>query len=677
MNKAQVQQEIAALRRQIEHYNRRYYQEHESDISDLDFDNLLARLDVLEAEYPEFKIENSPTQRVGSNLIKHFITVRHQRPMISLSNTYSAAELEAFDQRVAKSLNEAYEYVCELKFDGVAISILYENGKLKQAITRGDGLQGDDITANIKTIGAIPLTVKAPYLPPNFEVRGEIFLTHKRFKALNQNILQENERRNLEGKKPLSFFANPRNTVSGTLKLQDPNLVAQRRLNAYIYTLLIDDNPLPTHFDTVKKLAEWGFNVCPHYALCSNLNEVQNFIGEWDEKRLKLPYDIDGIVLKVNALNHQNRLGTTAKSPRWAIAYKYSSEAVQTVLKSVDYQVGRTGSITPVANLVPVLLGGTVVKRASLHNANEIARLKLCLGDTVYVEKGGEIIPQIKGVNYSLRPKTADEIKFIKHCPACQTALIRPAREVAYYCPNTRGCKPQIIRQVQHFIQRNALNIENLGIQTIKQLVEQNYIKNPADLYELSLEQLLQLERFAAKSAENLITAIAKSKQTGFAPVLYGLGIRFVGLTVAKKLSQHFPDFKALQSASLERLENIAEIGTKIVESLHAYLSDPANQILIKRLEQHLNLTEEPQTQTPNSSLSGKNVVISGVFENLSRANIKELLKQNNAKVLSAVSKNTDFVLAGAKMGPAKRQKAEQLGVPIITLEAFLKMIDY
>ena len=380
--------------------------------------------------------------------------------------------------------------------------------------------------------------------------------------------------------------------------------------------------------------------------------------------------------MKINFLNQQHRLGTTAKSPRWAIAYKYSSESVQTVLKSVDYQVGRTGSITPVANLEPVLLGGTTVKRATLHNANEIARLKLCLGDTVYVEKGGEIIPKIKGVNYSLRHGTATEIKFIKNCPACETELVRVDEEVAYYCPNTRGCKPQIIRQIQHFIQRNALNIENLGVQTIRQLVEQNYIKNSADLYDLTLEQLLGLERFATKSAQNLFEAIAASKQTTFAQVLYGLGIRFVGLNVAKKLSQHFQDFKDLQAATLEQLENIEEIGGKIVQSLHKYLTDPANQILISRLEGHLTLIQDAQSEAINLPLNRKSFVVSGVFENLSRSNIKELLKQNGAKVLSGVSRKTDFVLAGAKMGPAKRQKAEELGVPIINVEEFLEMIN-
>ena len=675
MEKEQVRQTILALTRRLQYYNKRYYQDHESEISDTEFDKLLENLKTLEDRYPEYQAANSPTQRVGGTINTKFETVVHQRPMISLTNTYSSEELEAFDQRVRKTLKDVYKYVCELKFDGVAISLLYEHGKLKRAITRGDGVRGDDITANVKTVVAIPLEVEGDDLPSSFEVRGEIFLSHRRFKTLNQRIDRANRERLLQDKKPLPLFANPRNTVSGTLKLQDPNLVTQRRLNAYMYNLIIDDDPIATHFESIKILEKWGFNVCPHYRLVQDIAEAQKFIDSWRHKRFKLPYDIDGIVLKVNSLIQQKRLGSTAKSPRWGIAYKYSSEFMQTILKSIDYQVGRTGAITPVANLEPVLLGGTVVKRATLHNANEISRLKLCLRDTVYVQKGGEIIPKITGVNYDVRPKDAIEITFITHCPACQTKLSRLDHKVAHYCPNKRACKPQIMRQIDHFIQRKAMNIENLGKQTIRQLVKRDYIKTAADLYDLTFKQLLKLDRFGPKSAQNLIQAIKASKQKTFAQVLYGLGIRFVGINMAQKLGQHFPNFKALRAASLEQLENIEEIGTKVAQSLKAYFEDPDNQALINTLERHIIWVEEKSNKAADLALNGKSFVVSGVFQTLSRSNLKELLKQNGAKVLSTVSKNTDYVLAGEKMGPSKKRKAEDLGIHIISETDFLEMI--
>ncbi len=673
-----IQFQINELIKKIKWYNQRYYEDHFSEISDFDFDVLMAKLQNLEFNYPEYILPDSPTQRVGGSINKSFQTVKHRSPMLSLSNTYSKEDLIAFDLRIAKNLKESYQYVCELKFDGVAVSLIYKNAKLVQAITRGDGIQGDDITANIKTIAAIPLVLKDKNCPENFEIRGEVFISLRRFKQLNQNIIQENKKRYLKNKSPLSLLANPRNTVSGALKLKDTNAVAQKKLNCYSYSLIIKENFCKTHFESIKQLEKWNFNICQHYKLCQNIEEVQNFIELWESKRKNLPFDIDGIVIKVSNLEQQKYLGNTAKSPRWAIAYKYPSQTMRTVLKSIDYQIGRTGAITPVGNLKPIQLAGTTVKRASLHNANEIQRLDLHIGDIIYVEKGGEVIPKITGVNYSERLKDAIPISFIDCCPNCNTNLIRFKNEATYYCPNKYACEPQIIRQIEHFVHKKAMNINFLGKKIITQLVQNKLIHNVADLYDLKLENLLVLDRFAEKSAKNLIRSIQESKKANFENVLFGLGIRFVGNTVAKHLVHYYLTLEELKKATLEELENIEEIGTKIAKSIIDFFSEDYNLKIIGRLRLAGLQFSKPKQEKENltsTKLQDLSFVISGTFENFTRDKLKEVIRENGGKVLSAISKNTNYILVGNKMGPSKKAKAKNLNISIINENDFKKMI--
>jgi DNA ligase (NAD+) len=669
---------IDELAARLHYYNEQYYQFHQSEISDFEFDHLLKQLQELEAAFPEFMHPNSPTQRVGGSITREFPTVKHRYPMLSLSNTYSEGELNDFHQRVVKALQIAPEYTCELKFDGVAISLIYEKGVLTRAITRGDGEQGDEITANARTIGAIPLVAKGDDVPDWFEVRGEVFMTRKRFAQLNQALAAENQEREQAGKKPLKLLANPRNATAGTLKLQDSSVVAQRKLGFFAYSLLGEELPFPTHAASLEALKRWGFNVSDTWKLASSIEEVQHFIQEWEHKRHTFPVETDGIVVKVNNYALQERLGFTAKSPRWAIAYKYQAEVASTVLVSVDYQVGRTGAVTPVANLVPVLLAGTTVKRASLHNANEIQRLDLHLGDTVYIEKGGEIIPKITGVNKGLRIPEGQMVQFVTQCPACGTGLERAPGEAAFYCPNTTGCPPQLKGRIEHFIQRKAMNVESLGPETIEQLFEKGLVLSVADLYALQKEDLLQLERFGEKSADNLLDGLEKSKSVPFHRLLFALGIRFVGETVAEKLAQHFKSIDKLQEATVEDLVSIDEIGVRIAESVTAYFAEPVNLELIARLKAaglQFETRDEDFQALKEDKLMGKSFVITGVFETIGRDELKDRIVAFGGKVLSAVSGKLDYLIAGNNTGPSKMEKAKALGVKVISENEFLEMI--
>ncbi|MBL6448946.1 NAD-dependent DNA ligase LigA [Fulvivirga sp. 29W222] len=667
MTKEEAQQEIADLSKKIDHYNEQYYLNDTSEISDYEFDMLLEKLIELEKNFPEFKYPDSPSQRVGGTITKNFNTVSHRTPMLSLGNTYSKEELEDFDKRVAKGLNgEPYEYFCELKFDGVALSLTYENGILVRGVTRGDGLRGDDITNNVKTIRSIPLRLKGDY-PQGFEARGEAFMPNKVFIQLNK------EREDI-GEEP---YANARNTTSGTLKMQDSAAVAKRKLDCYLYSMSGDDLGVDSHADSIQKLINLGFNVSPTFRRCKNINEVLKYINDWEEERNKLPLITDGIVIKVNSFAQQERLGFTAKSPRWAIAYKYKSENAATRLKDITYQVGRTGAITPVAELEPVLLAGTTVKRASLHNANEIQRLDLRIGDMVFVEKGGEIIPKITGVDLTARTPGLEPVEYISQCPACGTKLERIEGEAIHYCPNTKGCPPQIKGRIEHFIQRKAMNIDSMGERTIHMLFEKGFVKSPADLYDLTFEKVFQLEGFKELSTNNLLKGIDTSKEINFDSVLFALGIRFVGKTVAEKLAAHFKNIDNIISASYDELINVPEIGERIATSVINFFSDPENVTEIERLKAagvRMELEQVDNTQVSNV-LDGKTFVISGVFERYSRDELKKVVQENGGKVISAISGKLDFLLAGDKMGPAKKEKAEKLGVSIISEPDFEAMI--
>lgn len=674
MTEQEAEKKIAELSKKIKHYNFMYYQKHISEISDYEFDQLLANLIKLEEAFPQFKKDDSPSLRVGGTITKDFPTVQHKFPMLSLGNTYSETELEDFDKRIKKILNEegidgdTVEYICELKFDGVSISLTYQQGKLSLAATRGDGVQGDDISPNAKTIRTIPLSISASDIPPEFEVRGEVFMPNDVFDQLN-------EERQQAGKE---LYANPRNTASGTLKLQDSSEVARRKLDAYLYFLLGIDLPFETHEEAVKALEQWGFQVSPTYKKCKNIQEVMEYIHHWEEERKKLPLETDGVVIKVNQLSYQQILGTTSKSPRWAIAFKYQTESASTLLKDITYQVGRTGAVTPVAELEPVLLAGTTVKRASLHNANEIERLGLRIGDTVHVEKGGEIIPKITGLDLVKRPKNSKPWKYIQNCPACQTPLIRHEGEAVHFCPNIKACPPQVKGRIEHFIQRKALDIDSLGKEIISQLFENNLVNNPADLYELEIDQLLNLERFAQKSARNLIEGIEASKQISFERVLFALGIRFVGATVARKLAAHFENIDRLEQASLEELIEVEDIGERIAHSVREFFADDDNKQMVARLKsQGLQFEIQKVTIDPASqTLASKSFVISGVFENFSRDALKAKIEEKGGKILSSVSKKLDYLLAGAKVGSSKLEKAQKLDIKIISEAEFLDMIQ-
>jgi len=663
-----IEQEIKSLTEILNQYNYQYYVLHQSPVSDFEFDQLLKKLQQLEANYPHFAQPDSPTQRVGGTITKDFASVQHQYPMLSLGNTYDEQELRDFDARVNKGLEgEAYEYFCELKFDGVSISLIYENGNLVRAVTRGDGQQGDDVTNNVKTIKTIPLKVNHPDLPPKFEVRGEIFMPKKVFEQLNR------EREDIGEEK----YANARNTASGTVKMQDSSEVARRKLDCFVYYLLGENLPYATHAESIQALQDWKFNVSPTFKACKNIDEVLDYIYSWDKKRHELPLETDGVVIKVNNINQQQLLGYTAKSPRWATSYKYKAESVSTRLNGITYQVGRTGAITPVAELEPVFLAGTTVKRASLHNANEIERLGLCEGDYVFVEKGGEIIPKVTGVDVSKRKNDAKNIQYITHCPECDTELQREPGEAQHYCPNYNGCAPQITGKIEHFIQRKAMNIESLGEQTIKQLYERGFVKSAADLYALTKEQLLTLDKTKEKTATNILSGIAASKNTPFESVLFAIGIRHVGKTVAEKLAWHFQSIDNISKANREELLKAPDVGEKIAESVIQFFQDEKNKWEIQRLRDAGLAMETKQTSFEASSniLGGKSFLISGVFKNYEREQLQDLIQQNGGRIVSSVSGKLDYLVAGENMGPSKKEKAEKLGVRIIDEDTITQML--
>jgi DNA ligase (NAD+) len=668
MNLQEAQKAISKLTGEVNHHNELYYQKSKPVISDFEFDALLAQLVKLENEFPSLRLPDSPTQRVGGTITKEFTSVVHQYPMLSLSNTYSETELMDFDGRVAKILEgEPFEYFCELKFDGVSISLLYENGLLTKAVTRGDGVRGDDVTANIKTIRSLPLRINSKKIPARFEVRGEVFLPKEVFKQMNKEREDIGE----------ETYANARNTASGTVKMQDSTEVAKRKLDCYTYYLLGDDIDSETHEESILKLESWGFNVSPTYKKCKSIQEVLEYIKHWEHKRSDLLLDTDGVVIKVNSLEQQERLGFTAKSPRWAIAYKYKAESLSTRLNGITYQVGRTGAVTPVAELEPVLLAGTTVKRASLHNANEIARLDLRIGDHVFVEKGGEIIPKVTGVDMEKRNPSLKPVTYITKCPECHTDLIRQEGEANHYCPNEKGCPPQIKGRIEHFIQRKAMDIDSLGEQTIRQLYELGLVKTPADLYDLTKEDLLKLEKVKEKSAQNMLDGISQSKLQSFENVLFGIGIRYVGKTVAEKLARHFKNIDVLSIATYEQLLEAPEVGEKIAQSVVDFFKVAENLNELSRLKK-AGLQMESAIQQPQAvsdALSGKSFVVSGIFENYEREQLKEVIVSHGGKVLSSVSAKLDYLLAGENMGPAKREKAESLGVKIISEADFEAMI--
>lgn len=669
MTKDQAKASIEALSKELMHHNHQYYVLDQPEISDYDFDMKLKELQKLEKQFPEFKVATSPTQRVGGEITKNFETVKHKYPMLSLANTYSKEELEDFLKRIDKSINEPVEFVCELKYDGAAIGITYKNGVLARAVTRGDGTQGDDITANVRTIRSVPLQLQGTDFPEELEIRGEIFMLLEGFAKLNQQRIED-------GEEP---FANPRNTASGTLKMQDSSIVASRALDCFLYYILTDDRLFDNHFESMQKAAEWGFKVPPaekkYIAKAKNIDEIFDFINYWEEHRHELPFEIDGIVIKVNDYAQQERLGTTAKSPRWAISYKYKAEQVSTKLNSITYQVGRTGAITPVANLEPVLLAGTTVKRASLHNADQIEKLDLHVGDHVFVEKGGEIIPKVIGVDFEKRSPETAGVEYATHCPECGTELIRKEGEAQHYCPNDDGCPPQIKGRIQHFISRKAMDIEGMGGETVDQFVNEGLIANYADLYDLKKKQLLPLERMAEKSAQNIIDGIEASKAIPFERVLFALGIRYVGETVAKKLARHFGNIDSLMQASVEELTNVDEIGQRIAESVTAFFADPAKVEAVERLKTKGLQFEVQQQEGASNKLDGLTIVISGNFERYSRKEIKELIEKHGGKNTGSVSGKTDLIIAGEGMGPSKRKKAEDLGVKIIDENEFAEMI--
>lgn len=669
MTKDQAKASIEALSKELMHHNHQYYVLDQPEISDYDFDMKLKELQKLEEQFPEFKVATSPTQRVGGEITKNFETVKHKYPMLSLANTYSKEELEDFLKRIDKSINEPVEFVCELKYDGAAIGITYKNGVLARAVTRGDGTQGDDITANVRTIRSVPLQLQGTDFPEELEIRGEIFMLLEGFAKLNQQRIED-------GEEP---FANPRNTASGTLKMQDSSIVASRALDCFLYYILTDDRLFDNHFESMQKAAEWGFKVPPaekkYIAKAKNIDEIFDFINYWEEHRHELPFEIDGIVIKVNDYAQQEKLGTTAKSPRWAISYKYKAEQVSTRLNSITYQVGRTGAITPVANLEPVLLAGTTVKRASLHNADQIEKLDLHVGDHVFVEKGGEIIPKVIGVDFEKRSPETAAVEYATHCPECGTGLIRKEGEAQHYCPNDDGCPPQIKGRIQHFISRKAMDIEGMGGETVDQFVNEGLIANYADLYDLQKEQLLPLDRMAEKSAQNIIDGIEASKAIPFERVLFALGIRYVGETVAKKLARHFGNIDSLMQASVEELTNVDEIGQRIAESVTAFFADPAKVEAVERLKTKGLQFEVQQQEGASNKLDGLTIVISGNFERYSRKEIKELIEKHGGKNTGSVSGKTDLIIAGEGMGPSKRKKAEDLGVKIIDENEFAEMI--
>jgi len=661
------QEKITALRDELREHNYSYYVLDKPTISDYEFDVKLKELQELEQAHPEFYDAASPTLRVGGEVTKNFETIQHEHRMYSLDNSYSKEDLEDWEKRIQRILGDVeVEFTCELKYDGASISLTYEEGELVKAVTRGDGFQGDNVTTNIKTIKSVPLQLKGDY-PPKFDIRGEIILTLEGFAKMNQERLANGE----------EAYMNPRNTASGSLKLQDSALVAQRPLECLLYSITGKGLSISTQFEALEKARAWGFKVPTVAKMCKTTDEVMQFVEHWDVHRHDLPYETDGVVIKVNSLRHQEELGYTAKAPRWAMAYKFKAEQVSTVLHEITYQVGRTGAITPVANLEPVLLAGTTVKRASLHNADQIEKLDIRVGDTVFVEKGGEIIPKIIAVDFTKRPSDSVVTKYIQHCPECNTELIRKEGEAQHFCPNDTGCPTQITGRIQHFISRKAMDIEGLGGETVELLFKEGLIANYADLYTLTKEQVMPLERMAEKSAENLVHGVAASVVIPFERVLFGLGIRYVGETVAKKLAKAYKNIDALIAATEEELVTVDEIGTRIAESVVQFFGESFNVKIIERLKSYglqFSLSEE-QLESQSEKLKGQTFVVSGVFESLGRTELKKLIEDNGGKVASSISSKTTFLVAGANMGPSKKTKAEGLGVPIISEQEFLEKL--
>jgi DNA ligase (NAD+) len=663
-----IQETIQTLRNELNQHNYNYYVLDNATISDYDFDSKLKQLQELEKQYPEFFDENSPTERVGGAITKNFKTIAHEYRMYSLDNSYSKEDLADWEARIQRVLgNVNLQYTCELKYDGASISIKYENGKLVQALTRGDGFQGDEVTNNIKTIKSVPLKLKGNF-PEKFDIRGEIILPFAGFEKMNHDLIEIGE----------TPYSNPRNTASGSLKLQDSAEVAKRPLECLLYFVTGNNLPFSSQFEGLESARNWGFKVPKEAKLANNLQEVFDFIDYWDTHRHQLPYETDGVVVKVNDIQHQEELGYTAKSPRWAMAYKFKSEQVSTILNSITYQVGRTGAITPVANLVPVQLAGTIVKRASLHNADQIEKLDIRVNDTVFVEKGGEIIPKIIAVDLEKRPENSEVTTYITHCPECDTELVRNEGEANHYCPNFYGCPPQIIGRIQHYISRKAMDIEGLGGETVALLFNNGLVHNYADLYELKVEQILPLERMAQKSAENLVKGVQNSKNIPFESVLFALGIRFVGETVAKKLAKHYKNIDALSKASLMDLVLVDEIGERIAKSVIEFFENEANKIIIERLRSHGIQFEIVEKINPNATVKfiGKTFVVSGVFAQFSRDELKNTIEDNGGKVGSSISAKTDFVVAGDNMGPAKLEKATKLNIPILSEDDFIKKLN-
>jgi len=663
-----IQNTIQSLREELNLHNHNYYVLDTPTISDYDFDQKLKELQDLESKHPEFFDENSPTQRVGGMITKNFATITHKNRMYSLDNSYSKEDVLDWEKRIQKILGDVpLEYTCELKYDGASISMTYEHGKLKRAVTRGDGFQGDEVTNNIKTIKSVPLQLKGDF-PDSFEIRGEIILPLEGFAKMNQELIEIGE----------TPYSNPRNTASGSLKLQDSTEVAKRPLDCLLYTFIGNDVKFATHYESLEKARSFGFKVPKEAKLVKNVDEIFEFIDYWNIHRHELPYETDGVVVKVNNLHYQDELGYTSKAPRWAIAYKFKAEQVSTKLNSISYQVGRTGAITPVANLEPVQLAGTIVKRASLHNADQIEKLDIRVGDEVFVEKGGEIIPKIIGVDFTKRSLDLLPTVYITNCPECQTELIRKEGEAQHYCPNFYGCPPQIIGRIQHYISRKAMDIEGLGGETVALLFNNHLVQNYADLYDLTVDQVIPLERMAQKSAENLVNGIEKSKEVPFERVLFALGIRYVGETVAKKLAKHYQTIDNLGNASLMDLILVDEIGERIAQSVVEFFENPENQIIIQRLKDYGVQLEVKTVFNPDATdkLAGKTFVVSGVFEKFSRDDLKKSIEDNGGKVGSSISAKTDYVVAGDNMGPAKLEKANKLNVPIISEDDFIAMLQ-
>lgn len=662
-----IQHKIEQLRKELHQHNENYYLLDEPSISDFEFDLLLKELQDLEAQHPEYHDDNSPTIRVGGGVTKNFPTVQHQFRMYSLDNSYDFDDLEDWEKRLIKTIDEPVEFVAELKYDGASISILYENGKLKQAVTRGDGFQGDEITANVRTISDIPLKLSADF-PERFFMRGEIYLTRKNFDKINK--LREEE--------GLDPFMNPRNTASGSLKMQDSAEVRKRRLSSVLYQFVSDEIPAETHWELLHQAQNWGFKISDQAKLCKNLDEIKEFINFWDVERHNLPFEIDGIVLKVNSIKQQRQLGYTAKSPRWAMAYKFKAEKVETELQSISYQVGRTGAITPVANLKPVLLAGTIVKRASLHNEDIIKKLGLHEKDFVYVEKGGEIIPKIVGVNTEKRTPDSKELEYIKNCPECGTELIKVEDQAIHFCPNDLHCPPQVVGRMIHYVSRKALNIDNLGSETIEQLYKEKLVENPADFYALTKEQLLPLERMAEKSAQNIITGIEKSKEIAFEKVLYGIGIKHVGETVAKKLVKNFNTIDDLRNATAEELCQVEDIGMKIAVSIVEFFNNSENILMLERLKSYGVQLEkgENTNEVLSNALEGKTFLFTGKLSLFTRESAEEMVEKHNGKNISAVSKNLNYLVVGEKAG-SKLKKAQDIGtITILDEQQFLDLIN-